>query len=106
MNTIFVKNTGVSFKQYNISKLLPPSGGSAPFSHVVAFAVKNFNSSGVPIRNSSYTYVGVESGKYPYALKDANEKEFWFNDPIDISSNYLGLFANIGPGDGLYVIAD
>lgn len=111
MTTLFIQNTGASFKQYNLSKSLPT--GLAPYTHVIAFPAKSVNSSGIFTKNAYLSYLGVESGKYPFVLDPADpfngvleEKEIFFDSPININSNTSGLFCNVGPGDGLYLIAD
>lgn len=111
MFTTFIQNTGASYKQYNVSKLFPSTGG--PFTHLTVFPVKSYNVSGLFTANSEVTYLGVETGKYPFGLISVDPfdgqvkpKELFFDDPILLNSNSTGIFANIGGGDGMYLIVD
>jgi hypothetical protein len=66
-------------------------------------ACNGFYSDGRPKINTSYIYVGVESGKYPYVLNP------WFNDEINTPNrldltNISGLWVcAYSSGNGVYV---
>ncbi len=95
MNINFIQATGSptgTLKTYQLTI----SGGSG---------LKFIDHSGIATKNTYLSYLGLQSGKYPYVLDPGNvfngtlqEKELYFNETIATS----GIFWTAIPGDGLY----
>lgn len=100
MATTFIQVTGLTTGQFKTFKL------NGTYTHLILTPTKSF-ASGIPTKNTNYSYFGFESGKYPIVLDPADPfngaqtyKEFFFNNTTS------GCYWHGAQGDGLYYFSE
>jgi hypothetical protein len=104
MYTTFIKGSGnVSLTPYFIGL---PTGEI--YSQIIAFPAKSVDSSGIFTKNTNYSYIGFQTGKYPFVLNPADPFDgTLLSREINLANNFTGFYCKLThTGDGMYLMVN